>query len=380
VCVAAIQQSSIADDPDMIRLMATLTHPQVRTHDGGDFSALHQTYLRAGLFGPHMHRNLGPIFEQITQVWRRAHGAAGEVVRTFVHGREDAPDAAVTIMRAWEHGWVAQHFVDTNPEINGATGKLQTAYLDHLVPRPDGRYLLFFVKTDNRVMNSYLRRFFASTGTPDAVNRTVVELWSRPGNAPVPSGEDAHGVTLRRCEPPDELVISRAVQRRLGPHAAAALSMVPGELELNDTRERFARAGLERSRNCEIVSREGRATYAVLEERSTPGLNLTWMLNASWIIPVHGELDADAAALDAALRSVVSRPAQTATGERFLNLPEGIDADRLAAWGFKKEASVYLYVLTRAGLHRFFTYATHRYGEVEAMTARRERRRAPQAD
>jgi hypothetical protein len=380
LCVAAIQQSSIAEDPDMIRLMATLTHPQVRTHDGGDFSALHQTYLRAGLFGPHMHRNLGPIIEQTTQVWRRAHGDASEVVRTFVHGREDAPDAAVTIMRAWEHGWVAQHFVDTNPEINGATGKLQTAYLDHLVPRPDGRYLLFFIKTDNRVMNAYLRRFFASTGTPDAVNRSVVELWSRPADAPVPSRADVPDLALRRCEPRDELVIARAVQRKLGPHAAAALSMVPGEIELNDTRERFARAGLERSRSCDIVTRGGVATYAVLEERSTPGLNLTWMLNASWIIPVHGELDADGAALDVALRAVVSRPAQTSTGEHFINLPEGIDGERLRAWGFQKEASVYLYVLTRAGLHRFFTYATHRYGEVDAMTARRERRRSPLPD
>jgi hypothetical protein len=376
LCVASIQQSSIADDPDMIRLMATLTHPQVRTHDGGDFSALHQTYLRAGLFGPHMHRNLGPILEQTTQVWRRAHSDASEVVRTFVHGRADTPDAAVTIMRAWEHGWILQHFVDTNPEINGATGKLQAAYLDHLVPRPDGRYLLFFIKTDNHVMNAYLRRFFASTGTPDAVNRSIVELWSRPADAAVGPVLDAADVALRGCEPQDELVIARAVQRKLGPHAAAALSMVPGEIELSDTRARFAGAGLERSRSCEIVTRSGVTAYAVLEERSTPGLNLTWMLNASWIIPVHGELDGDSVALDAALRSVVSRPAQSVTGERFVNLPEGIDAERLRAWGFEKEASVYLYVVTRAGLHRLFTYTMRRYGEVDAMTARRERRRS----
>jgi hypothetical protein len=212
------------------------------------------------------------------------------------------------------------------------------------------------------------------------VNRSIVELWSRPAGGPVPNHTDTPTVALRRFEPHDELVIARAVQRKLGPHAAAALSMVPGEIDLADTRERFARAGLERSRSCDIVTRAGVATYAVLEERSTPGLNLTWMLNASWIIPIHAELDGDAAALDAALRSVVSRPAQTATGEHFVNLPEGLDTDRLGAWGFEKEASVYLYVLTRAGLHRFFTYASHRYGEVDAMTARRERRRASQSD
>ena len=72
-----------------------------------------------------------------------------------------------------------QHFVDASPELNSGTGRLQAAYLDHLVPRPDGRYLVFFVKTDNRIMNAFLRRFFAATGTPDAMTKSIVELWSR---------------------------------------------------------------------------------------------------------------------------------------------------------------------------------------------------------
>ncbi|HMJ15279.1 MAG TPA: hypothetical protein VK524_27880, partial [Polyangiaceae bacterium] len=69
-------------------------------------------------------------------------------------------------------------------------------------------------------------------------------------------------------------------------------------------------------------------------------------------------------------------PAQTDTGERFLNLPEGIDPARLAHWGFGKEAAVYLYAVTRAGIHRFFHYAARRYGEIDALAQRRERRRA----
>jgi hypothetical protein len=375
LCVAAIRQSSIADDPDMIALMATLAHPQVRTHDGDDFSALHQIYLKAGLFGPHMHRNLGPIFEETAEVFHRAHSQAQEVVRTFVYGPEAAPDAAVTLMRAWEHGWLLQHFVDASPDINGATGRLQAAYLDHLVLRPDGRYLVFFVKTDNRMMNAYLQRFFSTTGTPDAVSRSLVELWSRPADAVVPDVAEDRTTSIRGHASADEPVLARAVQRQLGLNAAAALSMIPGEIELHDTRARFARAGLERARKCDIVFRSGASAYAIFEERSSPGLNLTWMLNASWIVPVHIERDQDGSALHAALREVVARPAQAPTGEHFLIVPEGTDNAALELWGFHKEASIYLYVLTRAGLHRFLSYATRRYGELDAMTVRRERRR-----
>jgi hypothetical protein len=373
-CVVSITHASIADDPDMIRLMATLAHPRVRTHDGADFAALHQTYLKAGLFGPHMHRNLDPMVEQTKLVWRKAHSEAADVLRTFVHGPRDAPDAAVTVMRAWEYGWVAQHFINTSPDLNSGTGQLQTALLDHLVPRPDGRYLLFFVKTDNRIMNAYLRRFFATTGTPDAVSCTTVELWSRKrpqATAPRRTGD----IRLRRCLPSEELLVSRAAQRCFGPQAAAALSMLPNEISLPDTRERFARAGLERTRGCDLVLRDDEPVYALLEERATPGLNLTWMLNACWIVPIHPANDHDGAALECALESLVERPPQTVTGERFLNLPQGFEPATLERWGFSREAAVFLYVMTRAGLHRFFHYATSRHGELDALTARRERRR-----
>jgi hypothetical protein len=376
-CAVTIPSSAIADDPVMIALLASLAHPRVYAHEGGDFARLHETYVRAGLFGPHMHRNLAPMLAQTQQVWQALHSRATDVVRTFVHGPPHAPDAAVTVMRAWEHAFVLQHFVDTSPELSGATGQLQAAYLDHVVPRPDGRYLVFFVKTDNHVMNAYLRRFFASTGTPDAVSRTTVELWIRPPDADKPALLVAPPtrIEVRACEPADETLLARAAQRTLGVYAAGALSMSPAELYIPDTQQRFARAGLERSRACHVTLRNGVRAYAALEERATPGVNLTWILNAHWLLPLHAGADTDGAALDATLAHVVETPPQASTGERFLNVPQGIDPVRLRAWGFGKEAELYLYVVTRAGLHRLFHYTAMRCGEVEALTLRRERRK-----
>jgi hypothetical protein len=303
------------------------------------------------------------------------HAEASDVVRTFVHGPEEQPDAAVTIMRAWEHGWVLQHFVDTSPELNGATGRLQAAYLDHLVPRPDSRYLVFFVKTDNAIMNAYLTRFFASTGTPDAVARSTVELWMRHPDQGR-GHEPASDIQVRSCRSTDEVVVARSVECCLGAHAAAALSMLPGELTIPDTQARFANAGLDRSRNCQLVTRGDSPVFSIVEECSTPGVNLSWMLNAAWIFPVHSGPSSDGGALDAALKSLVDRPAQVPTGDRFLNLPTGMDEERLRAWGYEKEATVYLYTVTRAGLHRLFNYTTTRHGEVAARSLSRERRRS----
>jgi hypothetical protein len=373
-CHALAQDSRLVDDHDLIDLLGALANPELTVHDGSDFAALHQTYLRAGLFGPHMDRNLAPIYEETAATWRAMHTGARDMIRTFVNGPKDAPDAAVTAMRAWETCWLLQHFVDASSERFGATGKLQFAYIDHVLPRPDGRYIIFFVKDDNAIMNAYFNRFFETTGTAEALSCTLIDLWIR-RDAPAPAIELDAAITVEPCTPADESAVAHAAQRELGVHAATAVSMVPGQLTLPDTAERFARAGLVRSRDCVLIKRGGRIAYAVLEERSSPGINLTWMLNAAWIIPVHSELDADGQALARALQLVVQRPAQAATGDRFLNMAPKIDESQLERFGFAREARLRFYVLNRAGVHRFLHYNVARYGEVEAMMMRRSRKK-----
>jgi hypothetical protein len=373
-CRALMQDSRLVDDYDLIDLIGALANPELSVHDGTHFAQLHQTYQRAGLFGPHMDRNLAPIFDETAVNWRSMHAGARDMIRTFVNGPKEAPDAAVTAMRAWEACWLLQHFVDASSERFGATGKLQFAYIDHVLPRPDGRYIIFFVKADNAVMNAYFNKFFETTGTAEALSCTTVDLWIRrtPEQTVI---ELDPAISVEPCTSKDEETVSNAARRELGSHAAAAVSMLPGQLTLPDTTERFGRAGLVRTRDCVLVKRAGRIAYAVLEERSSPGINLTWMLNAAWIIPVHPELDDDGHALACALQTIVQRPAQSATGERFLNLPPNMNEAELERHGFEREARLNFYALNRAGVHRFFHYNVARYGEVEAMLMRRGRKK-----
>ena len=368
-CTVAITDSRLSDDGTLIELLATAAHPQVSVHRGHNFDALIDVYKEAGLFAPHMDRNLEPLESSVADVWRRLHGEARDVVCTLTHGEPEQPDGAVTVMRAWESAWVAQHFVDVSRDLTGATGKLQRAYLDHLLPRPDGRFLVFFVKSDNHVMTAYMRRFFASVGTPEAASQTTLDFWGHGGQ------EESPGCAAVACDagPEERTMVGRAAERCLGRDSAMALSMAARELELPDTSARFARAGLERARPCRLIEHEGEVTHVLLEERTTPGVNLTWMLNATWVLPVHRG-DRGGAALRRALADVLARPAQAPTGERFVNAPAGLDRDVLRGVGFEHIASVEMFVLNRAGVHQFFQYATRRYGELDARAERRQRR------
>jgi len=375
LCHTSINSAGAANNPILVKLIATLSHPDIRFHTGKGNSSLIDIYLKGGLFAPHMHRNLEPILDEAMAVWTKLHSGDADVVRTLVQGPIDSPNIAMTSIRGWERAWMAQHFVSVNPKFDRAIGKLQLAQLDHVLPRSDGHYILFFVKADNKLMNSFLQNFFSTTGTTDSVTIITVELWYRTGATRNLFPNRKPDIKVRPMRRNEQKLVSRAAQRSLGILPAKALAMLPGELTLPESYKSFQKAGLHRERICRIATCRRQPVYAVLEERSSPGLNLTWMLNANWILPIHANLDPNGHVLLSVLQSIVEAPAQSPSGDRFLNLTQRMPKKAFSDAGFELIAPVNLYVLNRAGLQRYYYYAASRYGEMSALVQRRNARK-----
>jgi hypothetical protein len=224
-------------------------------------------------------------------------------------------------------------------------------------------------------MNAFMRRFFSNTGSEDSVTTITIELWSRPGDKPVELDAHNQRFVMRPMRPKEQDLVARAAQRCLGILPAAALSMVPGEFSLPTSSRCFSRAGLLRDRICRVASYRKQPVYAVLEERSSPGLNLTWMLNANWILPIHPRIDHDEQVLSSVLQAIVNAPTYSRLGDRFVNLPQNTPKEPFIKAGFELLAPVNLYVLNRAGLQRYYYYAASRYGEMNALVQRRNARK-----
>jgi hypothetical protein len=304
------------------------------------------------------------------------HTPSLDLVQTFVHGDSAAPDAALSIVRHWERAWLSQHFVSVGQSFSGGTGQLQLSVVDYIQRRSDGQYYMFFVKSDNRQMNAFLERFLATTGTPEATERRTIQFWRRPGELARWSFKAPESLHVAAMRPSQEKVVSRAAERVLGINGASGLSLVPGEFYLPTTSQHFAQVGITRGRVCSIVTQGRVPLWSIVEEVSSQGFNLTWMLNASWLIPVHASHDGDRDGLRLALDHILQKQPQTPTGDRFINTVEQVDADILIEAGFEKLADVYMYTLNRSGLNRYFHYTTDRYGEVDLRRQQRQVRRS----
>lgn len=369
VCHAANRRVEQVDDWDLVDLLGGLKHPDVEVHDGSDFGGVLNLYRRAGLLATFIERNLGPIRLEAAATWRRLHEPRAALARSFAFRHNGTTEGAVSAVRAWDRTWLAQHFASTSVAAGRMTGALHLAYLDFVLPRSDASYLAFFVRADNNGMISFYSKFSALAGTPEAMERVSVDYWLHAGgSAPLPVVRSPYATRPLRAG--DERALAHAAERSLGRLAAGALDFREGAVTLERTDQRFKEAELRRYRHGAVVTRDGQAVTAVLREHTTPGVNLTWMLNAWWVIPLHGALD-DGRATSLALESVLRAPPPVPGGDRFVITASDVPHEPLVRAGFQKIGTVHLYVFSRAGLHRYYQYVADRYGEVAAVAARR---------
>lgn len=251
---------------------------------------------------------------------------------------------------------------------------LHASFVEHVLGRADCRAMVVLVRVGNDGATAFFQRFLELDGTGEVGARARVAVWSLARGAHRVRSEE-RGAAVRALRASDEAVVARGAERAFGSIPAAALSYLPGELTLPRTRRAFADVGLLRERRIDVVSQRGRVLAAVVDERSSPGVNLTFLLNATWLVPVHDDLGEDGLALRLALRTALAHPAQTATGERFLVTPETVAREPVERAGYRLEAHADIFAYNRAGLLRWYHYVHRSYGEraaAQALVARQE--------
>jgi hypothetical protein len=369
-----------------IALLATLYHPEAERHDGDGFPEMVALYERAGLLGDFMLRNLRPLIPRATDSWRKLHDPRSSVACTLLfRGSSPAPQAAFSGVRVWEKTWLVQHFGALPSADRRAAGTLQLAYIDFVMPQQDTHYMAFFVRAENSRMNSFHEKFFELTGTPEAVSRVTMARWvlrgdRSPAPAPTPALDPVRVAARAPLRAPlivrpicraDEVLISRAAERTFGSMAARALSLVPGSFSLPDTSRRFVRLGLERNRQVSVIARGDTITAALLKENTSPGVNLTSMLDAWWLVPVEAYRTGDHAGTALAAETIARAPSEVPQGDKLLVVPDGMPTEPLAAAGFEKLADLHFYVINRSGFRRYHEYVADRYGELGVRMIKR---------
>jgi len=357
-CRVSFGDSRCAQQEEFAALLTRIRQPDLEIHDGSTFRSQLALYRHVGLLMPYMEDQLAAAGSALDDNWLRAH-QSGAIARTLARYEDGEAVASVTATMGWNRSWLGQHLAARKNRSGCTPGTLLLAFLDHVLLRPDCRWMVFFVTEHNEKMNRIHERFAELTGTPDAMARYGAGVWVMQG--PV---EPIDGVRVRPRKRRDDALIARASARQMGSLVASGLSF---DSRIDATQRRYKRLGLRRGREVRIAGTHGRPRIATLTERTSAGLCIPGILNATWMLPLHFVRTPARApcrrSVHAALADLTLEPDEP---NRLVFADPTIDESTFSSLGLSKLTDAYVYVMSRAGLRRYASYLTESYGELNA--------------
>jgi hypothetical protein len=330
-----------------------------------DFESAYRFYVQASLLDARMIEELVAARRQAANTWTSLHRRGSELAFSLVATNQRGHiEGAISAIRAWDHALLVQHLAALPGATRGLGIAIMQAWFDHVRPWTKADHLAFFVNVKNPSMNSFHEKLLRD-GQAEGVTRAFMTAWSRPVDSP--SAEETVQHPIRILDGIDEPLVSEAACRQVGRAAASALGFFPGQFSLPRTTASFGDIGIVRRRSlATLADLGGTPRMAMIDESTSPGVNMTSFLSSVWVVPLANELSA------ADVRSVASyMKDRGGSGGGLVLTSGGTHEAAFERAGFTKAYETYLYVANRSGMFEYDRYIRRRYRGLTQTLRRR---------
>jgi hypothetical protein len=341
----------------------------IRFHDGSAFDELVAFHRSKKLLTPEMEASMTSSFEESKRTWRIAHARSAGLMRTAVVPWRGGIGASLTSVRAYERTWIFQHNAVASGPVPAGAGQLHGILMRLAAHRSDGEYVAGIISSGARGMHGLVTNFFTQSA-PAHRGATRLFLYGAPA-APEPANDTR---SVRRLRGRDELLIEHVGARTLDPVCARALGLRAGELELPEARAAYRKLGIERTRDAYGAFADDRCVAVLLRETASPGLCLSGLLSAAYLLPVLPGADPDGSRRRALCQLARATRIPGDPPIRFLFLPEGTDDAPARASGFSAIGECTFFALHRLGILEYQRYVADKYGMLQARLRSRSAR------
>jgi hypothetical protein len=340
----------------------------VRFHDGAQFDELLAFHRSMSLLEPDMEANLLATLEATRRTWRMGHDRSVGLMRTAIVPWRGGIGASLSSVRAYERTWLFQHNAVATGGVPAGAGQLHGILMRLAAHRRDGEYIAAIIDANARAMHGLVTTFFTQSA-PAHCGATRLVLYAAPVAAPPPDDR-----SLRRLRGRDETLVENVGARQLDPVCARALGLVAGEIELPRTRAAYAKLGVERTREAFGAFAGDRCVGILLQETASPGLCLSGLMSAAFLLPTLPEADPDGSRRRALCMVARSARIPGDPPKRFVFLPLGADDGPLRATGFEAIGGCTVFALHRMGIPEYQRFVSDKYGLLQARIRGRSAR------
>jgi hypothetical protein len=342
----------------------------IRFHDGQEFDQLVAFHRSMNLLEHDMEANLAATFDETRRTWRRAHDRSARLMRTAIVPWRGGIGATLTSVRAYERTWVFQHSAVASGAVPAGAGQLHGILMRLAAHRRDGEYIAGAIDASARTMHGLVSTFFAQSA-PAHRGAMRLTLYAASARPEATRHDDSLARVVRPLRGRDESLVEHVGARQLDPVCARALSLRAGEIELPETQAAYAKIGMERRREAFGAFSDDQCVAVLLQETASPGLCLSGLMSASFLLPVLQGADPDGAKQRALCDLARAARVPGDPPNRFLFVPENTDHGAVLASGWRPIGQCTYFALHRLGIVEYQRYIADKYGLLQARLRRR---------
>jgi len=282
LCGIAILDMDIETHSRLTHIISVLAEPNSRLSQEVDTEELWKFFFDTGFIYPEKYQYIHTNRQQFKDVYEKLYKKAPDIARHFTYEKNGRIFAHISMLKAYNKTWVLHHHAARSLE-NSYIGlkviKQLVHYLNGLSRLPSAKtdFALGYYRPQNefpdRVFGDFARELDNLQGCSlDLFSYSIATVTKN--YAPLP-----YGWTLSECSPFDLWELERFYRHRSGGLLLDALGLKKGIMVDEDLGSRYRHYGFVRKCRAYSLSFQGELHAVIIVEQSSPGLNLSDLLN-----------------------------------------------------------------------------------------------------
>lgn len=293
ICGIAILDMDIDNHGRLTHVMGILGEPHSRLSQEINPDKIWKFFFDTGFMYPDKYQHVHAIREEIKSVYETLYKDSPDIARHFTYEKKGRIMAHIAMLKAYTTTWVMHHHAARSSEDGFAGLKVLRQlvyYLNGLSRYPSAKteYALGYYRPQNEFPNMVFGEFSRELNNVkgcslDMLSYAIVS--TKDSEAPLPGG-----CSLTDCSSYDIWELDRYYQHRSGGLLLDALGIKTGLMVDPGLEEHYRQLGFLRKCSTCSLSVNGTLTAVFIVDQSSPGMNLSDLLNGIKVIILKPEL------------------------------------------------------------------------------------------
>jgi len=361
------------------------TNPKIHSLTAEKIENLWQLFYNCGFIYPSKDAYIRKIRPQINETWRKLLSTETSFYKNIGFREGDEELGTASAVQVYENTWMFQHLAAADHPVKLVPKYVLLGLAHFLMENQEIKYLITYFRKENSFPRKIYSGFLSSYPHEEQLRFTRHHFLSRDldeEDAPDRQVRDPRillprGVMIEDATEIDREIIENYFRKTTHPLLVRSRSLYKDLLFLPETSALFCTKGLSRERHCLVAKDKERGMLAfALLENSSPGINLSGLLNSFSLWSVRGEGERRSRVRRGLIEMVVRR--YRSWGARTtICLTTEDDITDYEAEGFKKIKEYVCFTSSRRAIKSYYDYVQERFGRFEERKQRSNQKRVP---